>query len=393
MLGVTDTILLIGIPLTVSMGSQAIWNARYHLTTAQQKQVETWASAARLIAYMEDVPPVTPLVLWLKESGLKAENPSNCEGLMGLHTAVTSGELPCFPAGPVRPREIAYQLQLGARTFKSYCPEVHYNTVDPNIIKRCYLRYNAGAASRGNPDNSAYVMNGYDAQHENMILTDVRGRQYRLTALGAWPAHLAVQAQLAQRREPAAPGSLLAPALLVQELLDKAWMLHEDVEERQSDVVLDMEVEPATCRDPEVRECFIEPHVDQDQALRPAVSPILVKPSEISPLACGLLPGLDLFPVKPSVVLAPMSGYLTRYTDGLGHLAVQIENEAWTVWLTGLRSYTAPEGEIGAGEAVGAIGGVGSRTPSIHYAVYDKINIGFVDALSFIPAEMCPFVE
>ena len=390
MWGVTETIVFIGLPITLSIGSQAVWNARYQLSMAQQEQVEAWASISRLIAYIEDVPPVVPLVLWFKEGGVSAENPNNCEGIMGLHTAVTTGALPCFPAGPVTPREIAYQLQLGTRTFKEYCPEITYTTTDPTVIKRCYLRYNAGPASQSDPNQSAYVMNGYDAKHQNMILTDVRGQQYRMTALGAWPAHIAIQTQLAQRQQPAAPAALLAPAMLIQEFLDKVWVLREDMPAPTADVVLDPEAEAQMCRVPEVRDCFIEPHTQGDAALRPAESPLLIAPVESGELACGLLPGVDLIPPKPSVALAPMLGDLTRYADGMGHLAVQIENEEWTVWVTGLRSYIAAQGKIEVGHPIGAIGGAESRTPSVHYAIYDKINAGFVDPLSFVPADMCP---
>ncbi|MGC9395553.1 MAG: hypothetical protein ACP5J4_11930, partial [Anaerolineae bacterium] len=71
-------------------------------------------------------------------------------------------------------------------------------------------------------------------------------------------------------------------------------------------------------------------------------------------------------------------------------LTVQIENDEWTLWLIGLRSYTVSEGTIAAGDAIGAVGGAGSQTPGVHYAVYDKIAAGFVDALSFVPAADCP---
>ena len=391
LLGVTDTILFVTLPLGLTLGSQAIWNARYHLTIAQQRQIERWANAARLIAYIEDVPPVVPLVLWYKESGLLAENPANCEGIMGLHTAVTSGELPCFPPGPVDPSVIIYQLQFGARTFKQYCPEITYTTINPALIKQCYHRYNAGAAVQSNPHDAAYVMNGYDAQHQDMVHRDVYGKEYRLTALGAWPTHLTIQAQLAQREAPIAPTMFLAPALLIQEVLDRVWIMQAE-RRVESDIVLAPIPEgfPRTCRDPVVRDCFIEPRADGDNMLRPTGSPLLIPPTESKALACGLLPGVDLFPPQPSIVLAPVSGYMTRYVDGRGHLAIQIENTEWTVWITGLRSYNAPAGDITLGAALGAIGGIGSHTPSIHYAVFDRTKAGFVDALSFVPIKQCP---
>jgi hypothetical protein len=390
LLGVTNTLLLLGLPLTLSIGSQSIWNARYHLTPTQQAQVERWASVSQLVAYLEDVPPVVPLVLWYKENNLKAENPNNCEGLMGLHTAVRSGAHPCFPAGPVGPWDVAYQLQLGARTFKEHCPDVHYTTTRPDTLKRCYLYYNAGSGSRTSPDDSAYVMNGYDAAHENMVHTDVQGRQYRLDAMGAWPVHLAIQAQLSLRRDPPAPLAILAPAMLAQEAVDRAWKLNREIRVNQRDVTPSPETSTLRCREPLVRDCLIAPHVEGDTAQGPTHSPLLIAPEHRSEVRCGLLPGVDLVPPKASIVLAPMAGTLRRYADGRGNLAVQIENEAWTVWLTGLRSYTAPEGPVDVEEAIGAIGGAGSRTPGVHYAVYDKVNAGFVDPVSFLPSNACP---
>ena len=392
LMGVTDTLLFISLPIIVSIGSQSIWNARYQLTTTQQAQVERWSSIAQLIAYKEDVPPVVPLVLWFKENGLRDENPNNCEGIMGLHTAVTSGALPCFPPGPQSAWDIARQLQLGAQNFKAHCPEITYATTSPRLIKQCYLYYNAGPRSQSNPNNSAYVMNGYDAAHQNMILTDIRGHQHRLTALGAWPTHIAIQTQLAQQRMPRVPSIIMAPAMLLQELLDRIWVMTGNVTpESRSDVVLPTATtEVAMCRDAVVQECFIEPQTDGDPDLRPRVSPLLIAPVESGELACDLLPGIDLIPPKTSVVLAPMPGELTRYADGKGNLTVQIENAEWTIWIAGLRSYAAAAGTIEVGKPVGVVGGAGSQTPGVHFAVYDKINLGFVDALSFIPKGSCP---
>lgn len=393
LLGVTDTILFITLPLSISIGSQAVWNARYHLTATQQAQIEQWASVSQLVAYLEDVPPMVPLVLWYKEAGLKAENPANCEGIMGLYTAITTGALPCFPHGPIDAWEIAYQLRLGARTFKEYCPDIRYTTTDPYTLKKCYLYYNAGPRTKMSPNESAYVMNGYDAAHQNMVLTDIHGQQYRLTALGAWPVHLAVQAQLAQQRTPTAPPVVLAPAMLIQEGWDRLRLEYTGVvpqDTHPSDVVLAPEGSLSVmCREPQFSECLVVPHAG-DPTLRPHLSPLLVAPVQVGELTCGLLPGIALAPPQSSVVLAPLPGELTRYADVYGHLSVRIENAAWIVWITGLRSYAVAPGAVEAGRPIGAIGGVGSSTPTIQYAVYDKINSGFVDALSFIPATMCP---
>lgn len=391
--GMADTLLFISLPIAISLGSQSIWNARYELTVTQQAQIERWASVAQLIAYQEDVPPVVPLVLWYKENDLQEENPNNCEGIMGLYTAVSTGAIPCFPAGPQNAWEIARQLQMGTHTFKTYCPEIQYTTTEPQLIKQCYLRYNAGPHSQMNPEHSAYVMNGYDTMHQNMVLTDIQGQQHRMTALGAWPVHIAIQAQLAQRGQPAAVPAFQAPAMLLQELLDKIWTVTKGLDKKSaSDGVLspDSAAQPSFCRAPVIRDCFIEPHSAGDATLRPGVSPLLLAPAARGELMCGLFPGIDLIPAQASLVLAPMPGQLIRYTDGRGNLTIQIENDEWTLWLIGLRSYTASEGTVEAGDPIGAVSGSGSHTPGVHYAIYDKIAAGFVDALSFIPANMCP---
>lgn len=384
--GIGDAFLFLSIPLTISLGSQAILNTRYHMTPAQQEQVSMWSGVSSIIAYTEDVPPVVPLVLWYKEAGLRAENPGNCEGIMGLYSAVRSGEIPCFPPGPIGAWEIAHQLQLGARTFKSYCPEVSYTTTDPGTLKRCYLYYNAGPASRMNPNNSAYVMNNYDAGHQNMVLTDIKGRSYRLQASGAWPVHLAMQAQLAQDSEPLAPLAIMAPVILGQELLDKLWVSQTEITISSPGLA---SVSRA-CGAARVDDCFIMPHTQGNVELRPSISPLQAPITQGGKLKCGLLPGTDLTVEEKSAILSPISGTLSHYMDKDGHLAIQIENEEWSVWVTGLRSYTKPEGEVQVGESIGVIGGANSMTPGIHYAVYDKIEAGFVDPMSFMPSGSCP---
>ncbi len=378
--GVLDTIVFITLPVTISAGSRAVWKARYHLTPEQQQQVERWATISQLVAYAEDVPPVVPLVLWYKEGGLRAENPPNCEGIMGLHTAVATGELPCFPEGPIDAWEVARQLRLGARVFKEHCPEVSYTTTDPELLKRCYLYYNAGPDSTLDPDASGYVMNGYDAAHQNMVLTDIHGRSYRLQALGAWPVHLAIQVQLAQRQPPSAPAIILAPLMLSQEVTDRIWLRIQGEEV----TVAEGATTPAVpCREPVTRACFTAPHSGGDASLLPSVTPLLKLAQRGEP-ECGLLPGVALASSGPSVVLAPMSGHLTRYTDEFGHLAIRIENKEWMAWLTGLRSYAVTEGEVTIGQPIGAIGGAGSRTPIVHYALYDKVSKGYVDASAYV---------
>lgn len=382
--GILDTILFLSLPLTLSYGSQSVWQTRYTLTTAQQQQAQQWASVANLIAYTEDVPPVVPLVLWYKEAGLRAENPANCEGIMGLYTAVKTGTHPCFPPGRVEPRDVAYQLQLGARVFKDYCPQVKYTTTDSELLKRCYLYYNAGPRSRSDPNRSAYVMNGYDAAHQNMIHTDIEGRAYQLQVLGAWPVQLALQAQLSHSDLLPAPQALLAPAMLLQEGLDRLWSYRETA---QPAVAPPPPVE--RCRTPQVGDCFGAPSTGGRPELRPTLNPLRVAPMGGS-LVCGLLPGVELLPSEPSIVVAPLEGTLIRYTDQSGKLTVAIENEEWSVWLLGLRSYLAAPGQVAAGTPVGAVSGLGSDWPAVHYAVYDKRQAGFVDPVGLLPAGACP---
>ena len=382
--GVLDTILFLTLPITLSYSSQSIWQTRYTLTPEQQQQVQQWASVANLIAYKEDVPPVVPLVLWYKEGGLRAENPANCEGIMGLYTAVRTGQHPCFPPGPIEPREVRYQLELGTRIFKDYCPQVTYTTTDPEVLKRCYLTYNAGPHSRSDPNRSAYVMNGYDAAHQNMVHTDVEGRAYRLQVLGAWPVHLAIQAQLSHSDVLPAPLALLAPAMLMQEGLDRLWSYQETTR---------LSIAPAPtlerCRTPQVNECFGAPSVEGRADLRPSRSP-LQQPPLAGSLVCGLLPGVELLPAEPALVVAPLDGVLMRYADQSGKLAVLIENDEWSVWLLGLRSYIAAPGPVTAGTIVGAVSGAGSDWPAVHYTVYDKRQAAFVDPLGFLPVGACP---
>ncbi len=382
--GGLDAILLLGLPVTLITGSQVLWENRYTLTATQQEQVARWAEISAAVARLEDVPPVVPLVLWLKEGGLHAVNPANCEGIMGLHTAVTTGQLPCFSPGPLTPQEIARQLQLGAAAFKAHCPEVHYTTTDPEVLRRCYLYYNAGRNTRLIPDLSGYVMNGYDAAHQNMLHVSEKGEVIRLQALGAWPAHLAIQAQVAGLAHTRPP--LLLPTMLtLQEANDRLWTIRAGLENTTSE-----STELPRCRTAVVRDCFVVPHSDGDPNLRPLVSPLPVAIARAGPLNCETLPGVDLEASEESLVLAPMPGQTNRYTDQWGNLTLQIDNDEWTVWLMGLRSYAVAPGTVQAQQPVGAIGGAGSATPLLHVAILDKVNHGFVDPVAFLPQGSCP---
>ncbi len=380
--GILDTLLFLGIPLAISLSSQAVWNGRYDLLPEQQVVVEEWAGVASLIAYVEDVPPVVPLVLWYKEGGLRAENPANCEGIMGLYTAVSRGELPCFPPGPISAEEVAEQLRMGTHIFKEYCPDIHFTTTDPDLIKRCYLYYNAGPRTQMQPDDSAYVMNGYDAAHQDMLHTDVRGRTTRIKALGAWPVHLAIEAQIAQMgNDDKTPLFIRAPMMLAQEEIDRLWAI--SINDAPS---IEEESQAQRCRHPLLESCLVAPPMGEDD-LRPTLSPILLPPTQPAQVQCSLLPGIDLITDQDSLVIAPMPGYLHRYSDEFGHLAIRIENANWSIWLIGLRSYIAPEGEVEAGQPIAAIR---ANTP-VRYSVFHNSEVaGFVDALAFLPVGYCP---
>jgi hypothetical protein len=383
--GGLETLLFLTIPAALLIGSHAVWSNRYALTVAQQEQVARWASVSASVARLEDVPPVVPLVLWYKERGLQANNPSNCEGIMGLHTAVTSGRAPCFRPGPISTREIVRQLRLGARIFKEHCPEVHYETADPELLKRCYLYYNAGRGSRLDPDRSGYVMNGYDVAHQNMYHVSEQGEVVRLQALGAWPVHLTIQTQLAQTSPARSLSLLRAPNMVLQEIFDRLRTTGMPTGHRTADLA-----SAPRCREPLVEGCFSPPHEGSTPLLRPVAGPLLSPVHRASRPVCGSLPGVQLEPSAASVVVAPMPGQLAPYADRWGHLAVRIENQEWIVWLAGLRSYTVSPGPVEVGQPIGAIGGPGSTPSIVHYAVFDKVNNDFVDPVAFLPVENCP---
>lgn len=383
--GGIETLLFLTIPAAFLIGSHAVWSNRYALTVAQQEQVTQWASVSATVARLEDVPPVVPLVLWYKERGLQASNPNNCEGIMGLHTAVTSGRAPCFRPGPITAREIVRQLRLGARIFKEHCPEVHYETTDPELLKRCYLYYNAGRGTRLTPDSSGYVMNGYDAAHQNMYHVSERGEVVRLQSLGAWPAHLTMQTQLAHTTPVGGLSLLRAPGLVLQEFFDRLRTTGMTTPRAIAELA-----SAPRCREPLVEGCFVSPHEGGTPLLRPVAGPLLSPVRRASEPVCGSLPGIELEPSAASIIVAPTSGQLVPYADQWGYLAVRIENQEWIIWLAGLRSYTVSSGLVEAGQPIGAIGGPEDPTSILHYTIFDKVNNGFVDPVAFLPVENCP---
>ncbi|MBC7226643.1 MAG: LysM peptidoglycan-binding domain-containing protein [Thermoflexales bacterium] len=383
--GVLETFLLFALPTAAVLGSQKVWEGRYRLTPAQQETVARWAQVADAVAQLEDVPSVTPLVLWYKEGGLRAVNPDNCEGIMGLHTAVRSGRLPCFPPGPIDDAEVVRQLRLGARIFKEHCPEVHYTTTDPETLKRCYLYYNAGRNTRLDPDRSGYVMNGYDAAHQNMLHRSASGQVVRLQALGAWPVHLAIQAQLNWNPFPGLPSPFLPVVRLLQEGWDRLWAWAAPptwVHPRPAAAV--------SCFAPAVGECFVAPHQGGDADLAPILRPD-APVRWVGEVACGVFPGVAMATGQAALLPVPMPGRLARYTDQWGQLTLQVENDEWILWISGLRSAVTERGEVRAGEPLGTLGG-GKEHP-FYVALYDKVAGGYVDPRPFLAQSLCPEVD
>ncbi|MCX8067766.1 MAG: LysM peptidoglycan-binding domain-containing protein [Anaerolineae bacterium] len=380
--GVLETFLLFALPTAAVVGSQKVWEGRYRLTPAQQETVARWAQVADAIARLEDVPSVTPLVLWYKENGLRAVNPDNCEGIMGLYSAVRSGRLPCFPPGPIDDAEVARQLRLGARIFKEHCPEVRYSTTDPETLKRCYLYYNAGRNTRLDPDQSGYVMNGYDAAHQNMPHRTASGRVVRLQALGAWPVHLAIQAQLNRNPSPDLPSPFLPVVRLLQEGWDRLWAWAAPpawVHPRPA--------ANSSCFPRRVGECFVSPHERGQDDLAPVLRPD-APVRWVGELACGPFPGAAMATERAALLPAPMPGRLARYTDQWGDLTLQIDNDEWTLWVSGLRSAVNERAEVRAGEPLGTIGG--GRERPFYVALYDKVAGGYVDPRPFLAQRPCP---
>ena len=191
--GGVDTLVLIAMLSTAVVAGRVYMNGQYDLPQDIQETVVEWAPVADLIAREVNIPREVPLVIWFKENSMLAVNPDNCTGIVGAYDLVRSGQRPCFTPGPINNLEVAEQLRIGAIEFKARCPEITYMTHDPDVIKRCYFAYNAGvgAAARLDADQSAYVMNNFDDAHANMTYSDIELGTVQVTALGAWPAHLA----------------------------------------------------------------------------------------------------------------------------------------------------------------------------------------------------------
>lgn len=390
--GVLDVFLLFGLTTSLVVGSNVYMERQYSLPRTAQYQILTWADSSDRIAREADIPSVTPLVLWYKEASLESANPGNCEGIMGVHDLVTSGRQPCFAPGPINTYEIIEQLRIGAREFKVRCPQVRYATNASELIKHCYLFYNAGASARMDPDRSGYVMNQYDEAHQNMLHQDAEGRAYRLQNVGAWPAHLAMESLILSQRDK--PGEvrirLSAIELALQPALDMLTRWRDWVANwRPTSVSTDLTNAPAW-RPPRSVDCIIKPHSAGSLNLRPALNPVLTAPVLTQDLhGCGYgLPGLDIGSSKDasSPLQAPISGRLMTYTDQWRNTTIRIENDEWIVTLLHPRSYLVRQGLVSRGQRVGVMGAQGQATgPHVHYSIYDKLNKGYIDPGAFIP--------
>lgn len=319
---------------------------------------------------------------------MQAVNPDNCIGIMGTYDLVRSGARPCFTPGPISDLEVSQQMALGAVEFKKRCPEITYWTQEPETIKRCYLAYNAGAgaARTQDPDNSAYVMNNYDAAHANMVYSDVELGTVRVSSLGAWPAHLAMQSLIVSQLDMEKRPFSIALVDISNRLYD--WATYTYGRLRGSTFGSDTLTFPAV-RDASQFSCLKEPRIGGQIRLRPRLNPVTTDPILTQDLhGCSYnLPGIDISSRDSHAILqAPLPGEVTTYTDRWYNTTIRIENEEWIVWMLHPRSYIVEEGSVKRGEPVGVMGAVGYATgPHVHYSIFDKRQDAFVDPRFFLP--------
>ncbi len=390
--GIFDMLLLLLFGFGILSGSRIFMNNQYTVTRDIQSTVLHWALTSDQVARQADIPREVPLVLWFKENSMKAENPENCTGIIGAYDLVRSGEHPCFAPGPISDKDVREQLAISAVEFKKRCPEVTYFTQNPDTIKRCYFAYNAGtaAAARLDPNESAYVMNGFDEAHQNMVYSDIELGTVQVTALGAWPAHLAFQSLIVSQVDAGEGERPFSIALL--DVSNRFYDTSENLIANWFDRSFDSE--PAMDfpgeRNLTGASCIGDAHVFGRSTLRPRLNPVTESPILTQDVhGCSYsLPGLDISSDNKTAVLqAPMSGTVTTYTDRWYNSTIRIENDEWIVWLLHPRSYFVEDGEkVRRGQAVGVMGAVGYATgPHVHYTIYDKANETFVDPSNFLP--------
>ncbi len=389
--GIFDSFLFVLLATGLLTSGRYYLEGQYALPSNIQETVIKWAPIADYIAREADIPREVPLVLWFKENSMKATNPENCTGIIGAYDLVRSGERPCFTPGPISDLEISEQLALSAVEFKVRCPEITYFTQDPETIKRCYFAYNAGsgAAARFDADESAYVMNDYDENYANMIYSDVELGTVQVTALGAWPAHLAFQSLIVAQMDAAERPLSLSILNISTQIYDLgSQMLRELLGSSLGDSSI---MALPNGRTADTTACLDSPHRLGRFSLRPQLNPVSESPILTQDThGCSYnLPGFDISSSNRSALLqAPMTGKLTTYTDQWYNSTIRIENDEWIVWLLHPRSYFIEEGEVTRGEAVGVMGDVGIATgPHVHYAIYDKVYENFVDPAEFLPKD------
>jgi hypothetical protein len=390
MRGAWDSILWLLLGTGLLWGSGFVLQDNYALAPHIQETVLKWAPVADQIAREADIPREVPLVLWFKENSMRAENPESCTGIIGAYDLVRSGSRPCFTPGPISDWEVREQLIIAAAEFKVRCPEITYRTQNPETIKRCYFAYNAGkgAAARLDADQSAYVMNNYGPEYRNMIYSDIELGTVRVTQLGAWPAHLAMQSLIVgQLNMEGRPFSI--PFLdLSTHIYDLGHnglnRLFGPQTHSEAAMALPARSGDTTC-------LYTEPIVGRNPFLQPALNPVADGPLLTQDLhGCSYhLPGLDISSSNRTALLqAPLTGEVTTYVDQWGNSTIRIENDEWIAWLLHARTYLVEDGRVQIGDAVGIMGAVGYATgPHVHYSLYNKEKESFVDPAGYLPRE------
>lgn len=385
--GMIDTVLLFLLSMGVLVTGQRYMETQYDLSPDIQATVIKWAPIADQIARDSDIPREVPLVIWFKENAMRAVNPDLCSGIIGAYDLVQSGTRPCFTPGPISDLEVREQLGIGAQEFKKRCPDITYYTQDPEVIKRCYFAYNAGmgAAATLDADNSAYVMNNYDDNYRNMVYQDVVLGTVRVTQLGAWPTHLAMQSLITSQLDLSNPTTSIA-------ILDTLTRVYDWLNFEFNSVYINSN---ATLDFPEQRNfwgenCLVEPSDSILWRLRPNLNPVTEDPILTQDVhGCSYaLPGIDISSRtnRSAVLQAPMPGKVTTFTDQWYNSTIRIENDDWVVLMLHPRSYLVSEGTVSRGQAIGIMGAIGNATgPHVHYTIYDKNRQAFVDPADFLP--------
>lgn len=387
--GAFDTLLLVFLGLGFLTGGRLYMDGEYALPRNVQSEVLKWAPVADHIARTADIPREVPLVLWFKENSMRSENPENCTGIIGAYDLVRSGAMPCFTPGSISDIEVSRQLTIAASEFKKRCPEISYWTQNSELIKKCYFAYNAGAgaAARLDADQSAYVMNNYSANYENMVYSDVELGTVRVTALGAWPTHLAMQGLIVSQIDTEERPFSIALVDMSTRLYD--WAANMLTNASLTIFNSNAELAFPTQRTLDRETCLGSPHLLGNPRLRPRLNPVSTEPILTQDIhGCSYsLPGIDITSSNQRAILvAPMDGTVTTYTDRWQNTTIHIENTEWIVWLLHPRSYIVEEGDVKRGQPVGIMGSVGFSTgPHVHYAIYDKTREQFVDPSLFVP--------